>query len=425
MLNLAYLFFLLLSVLMLFVNQAPHNLSVALLSLFSIFYLYNNRKSAFRIFRTHQFFFTLLILYFLTYILINYLHFGPTSELEFALKRSRWIVYTLTICPALIIFLGRKKLFSKNEYHLTLIFSLAFFLILSLVTTDSISRMLYETPQIVTLLKSSTSKIFLDRAGWTYNPIPFSKMSFFSCLFLLGGFLTLKRNFQKITCAFFSTAMFIVTILTQTRASWLAILLLVAFGIVYFKKIRPIGIGITLASLFALVLVPNNFLIKRFKSIGDQTNISNMYRIEHLKANLKLSQDHFFIGAGYGSNRKPTVIDPYLHKFTEDIKLLYGHPHNEFIDVLSGMGFPSLILFIFLMFYPLFQGTQILIRKEKLNISEYNWLILSICFILFSYFTALFDKIATTTWILIIFSWTYILYLKHKERIQVPPYNKL
>jgi len=407
---------LLLYLIALYVNHAPHNIFITLSALLGLTFLLSNPKKHFKNYKSDFYFFSALIAYAAFYVLFNIYHLKTLDDMAFALERVRWVVYALVVFPMV------KQIVVQKVYKdPSLLKFKAFILVLAMILTtlifmDSISRVLYGQPFTAKWF-SNLSSHFYTRASWTYNPIPFSQISFFAgVLFLLSSWKVWLTR-QKIAWVFLlaGIGMLIVTLFTQTRATWLGFLVFGAALFVFHRQSRKKIIIFAGLAALAISLSGENELKTRMYSITSKSKFSNVYRKEHWAANLKLARENLFTGVGYAENRKPAVIDPFLKKFTKRTHLMYGHSHNEYLDVLSGMGLASFILFLFILAYPAVK----LIRSNKRKDLAAAACISFLCFI---YSAAFFDLISLTSWSTIIAAWYFCLLYKganHETHLRV------
>ena len=292
---------------------------------------------------------------------------------------------------------------------------------------------MFDEPSTAMWFKSSDNNTVGARVSWTYNPIPFSQLAFFAALFFYYLFFLCKKIVIRYSALCMTVGMLGIVVYAQTRATWLAIIFIIPILFIFIKQLRWILLsGFLSVVIMVLAVFPDSGLVQRLYSIQDTESNSNSYRLEHWKANIKLSIDNPLIGAGYAENRKQEVLEPYLYRFTDDEAVLYGHPHNEYLDVLSGMGYPALILFLGIMLLPLTMALRLLRpiwfsqymqllwpsyakRKSKIPLKILTELqsiliALTLSYLVFILIVACFDKITLTLWSTIIFCWVVIFY---------------
>jgi len=390
----------------LFVNHGPHNIFIALSALVGLTFILSNPKKHFQNYKKDRYFFMALFAYVIFYIFFNIYHLNTLEDLAFAFERVRWVSYAILIFPMVKQIIEQKIYKDPSLFNFKFFILIAALLLSSLIFMDSISRVFYGQPFTASWF-SNLSSHFYTRASWTYNPIPFSQLSFFAgLLFLLSSWKVWMVR-QKLALTFLITGvgMLVVTIFTQTRATWLGFLVFGACLFILHKNSRKKLLILSSLMFLIISFSGENELKTRMYSITSMNKFSNVYRIEHWAANLKLAKGNLLTGVGYAENRKPAVIDPYLKKFTKKTHLLYGHSHNEYLDVLSGMGLASFFLFLFILAYPVLKLIRAP-RKKDLPIA------VCISFLCFMYSSAFFDLIALTSWSTIIAAWYFCLLYK-------------
>ncbi len=403
------------TLLTLFINQAPHNTFLALSSLFSVYTLVNYKEETYSFFKEHSLFFNLLATYGVLYTIINAYHFYQTPEgFSYAISRARWLIFSLTCIPALTILSHQHS--EVYKLHLKrYIFPLLALLSL-LVFYDSLTKVLYSEPSTSLLFKSNSTNLFGNRPGWTYNPIPFSKLAVFASFIFGFAFLHLKNTFYKYSSLFLSAGMLFTALLTQTRATWLGLLLISPIILWRIKTSRKMFIGALLLSSTLLIL-PSNKISTTFKdralSFGNSKSFSTQNRLNQWRANLNLFKDNPLMGVGYAANRSQKLMKPYLRGFKVPQKFM--HPHNEYIDTLVGMGLIAFLLFLGLLSYPLvYSASMALSRTSSPIIQDASSLCFS--FLAFILSTAFFDKITSIEWSTILFTWGVIFFLSRYKK---------
>jgi len=400
---------LLLYLIALFINHGPHNIFIALSGLIGLVFISLDPKKHIRNYFEDKNFFLALLGYVGFYILFNLYHLNTFDDIVFAFERVRWVSYALLIFPMTRQIVIKKVYKDPSLIKFKYLFLAAALLLSVLIFADSVSRVLYGQPFTAKWF-SNLSTHYYTRASWTYNPIPFSQLSFFaSVIFFLAAWKLWTSRF-KVAVTFLTTGagMLAVTLFTQTRATWLSFILFLGSLFLFHKRSRQKISTFAFAMVLMIALSGENELKTRLRSIASQTKFSNVYRKEHWIANLKLAKENLVSGVGYAENRKPAVIDPYLKKFTKKTHLLYGHSHNEYLDVLSGMGAASFLIFLFILSYPVVT----LIRSTKDKDLPVAACISFLCFI---YSAAFFDLISLTSWSTIIAAWYFCLLYKNFE----------
>ena len=414
------------SIFAIFLNQAIYNTITVICWLFATFFLFKQKAFFKHFIQQYKIFYFLLIGYFALYLIINLYHLEP-HDFGYAIQRVRWLIYAAVFIPFGTYLIQHQALAPyKNQY---LIFYLLCVVLTCLIAYDSYTRVLLGEASTAAWFKSSVNNLASVRASWTYNPIPFSQLAFFCALLFYSIFCLCKKNWLSYSALYLSLAMLSIVVFSQTRSAWLAAITISPLLFIYTKKLRLFVPG----SILFFIMVSNFFLdldlTGRLISITEQTS-SNTYRLEHWKANAKLSLDHPVMGVGYAQNRKKAVIDPYLYRFTEDENILYGHPHNEYLDISSGMGLLALLLFISIVGFPLRLAFKLIQPRtphdrprhlkppdsptQVLSELAYTLVGLAACYLIFVLIAAFFDKITLTVWSTIIVCWVVIFYYDYQ-----------
>ena len=135
-------------------------------------------------------------------------------------------------------------------------------------------------------------------------------------------------------------------VLTWSRGAWIAaILSVMLFLLIYSKKtFRYIIFGIVSVPFISFFLPQS--IIRRFTSIGNLSDSSTLYRVYTWKGSLKLIEDHFISGIGYGTNAYREMYPQYAYAGIEAAE----HSHSLYLQILVGTGIIGLIAFVAVMF---------------------------------------------------------------------------
>jgi len=410
----AYITLSILTIFTAYINKGPQNIALAITTIFAIATFFNNKAQILNILKKNIFFFVSLFAFFIVYNLSSFIHFGLDKELAYSFKRTRWAILTILFIPAFIVSL-KEVMKVQNSLKLQKLLKLFFYLftvLFSLIFIDSLLKLFFQTAFISELISSNS---FKDRASWTFNPIPFSKLSFFGVLIMSFFYLKLRGVWERYIALSQALIMLITTVLTQTRAAWLGVFVaFLCFSIIQVlkkqTKLIPILLGTFITVLALLIISPT--LNKRLTSTFTTKSFSNIYRIEHWKANAKLIYSNPLFGVGNNQNRKPSIMSPFLNekplnRYTKNEKRIFNHPHNEYLDIAAGSGILSLLLFLVCLFYPVYK----LLKLSFLNKDELLPL-LAFSYLGFYYFSIFFDKITYTNWVVLIACWTCALISK-------------
>lgn len=408
------IFFLLLalSVFCLFFKRAAFNITQVLVLIFSLYTVIIYKEKTITVFKTYKTYIYGLLIFLMLNIAINSFHlWQDSSALVYAVQKKRWILTLLLLLPTTAIYLN-EKIPTSNRQALLDVFTYAFASLSIILIIESLIKA-YSAQSPLQVFAFTTYPG--ARAGWLFNPVLFSKLcAFGACISLALIKLNSKSSLKALSILSLVNFLFLI-LLSQTRAAWIGTLIAI-FAVLFFFKLK----WKTLAwSLLVLVstgytynsLYPKNFIRARIASFSQKSNISNNYRIEHLKANFKLSLAQPLLGVGYAQNKKKEVIGKYLNKFSQDESVLYDHPHNEYIDNVSATGWPLFFIFIFILIYPLFLGTRAVLSKHSRdNQSKTIILISSVSFLFFQYPSLFFDMATLLDWYMLSICYSVILY---------------
>ena len=360
-------------------------------------------------YKKYRFFYTILTLLLLHFTLTNFIHFGISKNFLYSLKENRWILYTLLIIPSIHWLLDLPSL--KNErffQSILMVFSILFISVSLFIFWDSLLKLLTGESTLAIHLsqtKFENPKLYGNRASWTYNPIFFSRLSYFFSLLFLGLGFYYKNLTLRLTTLFLSLGFFSIVFISQTRASFLGVFIsaMTVFVLIGIYKNKKKGFALCTIFLTINFLSLNLFpqIKQRTQTIYNGTSFSKDHRIELWKANLESIIDHPLLGIGNFENRKSKIMSDYLD--TEKLstkyqdKRLYNHAHNTYLDIGSASGVPALILFIIVLLYPIY-----LILKRFKNQQDNLIDSLTLAFLLFITVVIFFDRVSYYNWLLVI-----------------------
>ncbi len=390
--------------------------SEALLVLSSLFTFLLNKEQIKPIYKASKNFYFTLILFFTLSTLVGLYHFGLSKDLVFQLKKMRWVLYAITILPALVYTKtyidSDVKLQKRLTTGLHILYYISIFIIFEVLSKQYLNFSFFE--------ENPKFHMFKGRASWTYNPNTFSRISlFFSFLFILTS--TFERSkLHKYLALILSALFFYITLISYSRALWLglavAAFLLLLKLISYNKKSFLLFLTLFLgATIFFFSSTKN---LKRLKSIQNTTQFSIQHRLQLWRANIGYIKSSPFVGIGYGENKKKKRL---LNSFDEDFKTKYKRlgsflitsPHNEYLDVAASFGLPVLFLFIFFLF-------KVLIYYFKCSSINHKHLqhLLALLFLSTFAIAICFDSIGYDNWIILLIALLPMLYNKHKSLLQ-------
>lgn len=135
--------------------------------------------------------------------------------------------------------------------------------------------------------------------------------------------------------------------LTFTRAAWVAFITSTLGVLQLTNKKMMIRVSLTFLILISAFYSSVPSFRNRLNSMYDPSYVANHNRIYLWQANLMIFKDHPLFGAGFDDDRK--IIDSYLNQLDKP-EVMRNHPHNTYINFLSGLGifgFSIFMLFIF------------------------------------------------------------------------------
>jgi len=155
-----------------------------------------------------------------------------------------------------------------------------------------------------------------------------------------------KKGKAKLLSVISCLLILICTVLTWSRGAWIAIIVTaLVFLLLRSKKTLRFIISILLIIPYAILILPRN-IKTRFTSIGDLTDSSTMYRFYTWKGSLRMLDDYFWSGIGYGPEAYRAIYPEYAYAGIEAA----AHSHSLFLQIFIGLGFGGLLIFILAMF---------------------------------------------------------------------------
>lgn len=130
-------------------------------------------------------------------------------------------------------------------------------------------------------------------------------------------------------------------IFTWSRAAWIAMIICtLIFFMIFSRKTMRLIFGIIVAVPFLSFILPEN-IVNRFMSIGDMADSSTLYRVYTWKGSLRMVEDYFWGGIGYGTEAFVQLYPVYAYAGIE----ASPHSHSLYLQILIGMGIGALICF--------------------------------------------------------------------------------
>ena len=190
-------------------------------------------------------------------------------------------------------------------------------------------------------------------------------------VFLFGFFLILSFSKTlaslKIINIIFACLFAILIVLSYSRATWLASILigLIFFSTILRKKsiilISCVIFAIFFANLFSdKIFRPNNTLLNRFGKLVVLEDINIDVRANLWRRAIKIMGDYPLTGSGIGTYYR--ISPAYSHNDTEIKKK--ENTHNYFLQMGSDLGVPALIIFLYFFFVIYKQAFVALKHKE-------------------------------------------------------------
>ena len=304
-------------------------------------------------------------------LLIIITTFGYAIKLIRGKRIIRFELVDILICAfILLILLGgvfsATPEASKNVSAISCVLILGYFLISNLIRTEKwLSRCEYALTYSATIVsiigilqyvlgfvdtKWLDTSYFPDIAGRSTalfensNYLAFYLVAVFP--FALHNMITRKQGKSKLI-GFISCLLIVVcTVLTWSRGAWLAIIFTgILFLLIYSRKTLRVLISVVILIPYAIYFTPKN-IISRFSSIGDMTDSSTMYRFYTWKGSLRVLNDYFWGGIGYGPEAYRAIYPEYAYAGIEAA----AHSHNLFLQIFIGLGVGGLLIFLLTMF---------------------------------------------------------------------------
>lgn len=200
----------------------------------------------------------------------------------------------------------------------------------------------------------------------------FTTMIFLTSTFLMFAYRNNKRKIFHLIANFL---MFYVILLTQTRASWLGIIvvflyLTLFFNKIIFKKNKKILIIFTIGLLLEIVFFSLTTKIdKRLQDTIEVPGQAISGRLQYWRETLELIKEKPLLGHGTGSfwqeeirirskfglkDYTPHPTDFKARINNTDINISYitvaGHSHNEYLQIFSENGIFAFLLFLFILY---------------------------------------------------------------------------
>ncbi len=159
--------------------------------------------------------------------------------------------------------------------------------------------------------------------------------------------VTAKGRNAKLLGFIVCTLMTICTVLTWSRAAWLAVIIsAVIFFVVFSRKTMRALYCVVAAIPFLPFVLPAN-VVSRFMSIGNMADSSTLYRVYTWRGSIELLKDYIWGGIGYGAEAFECVYPAYAYAGIEGAV----HSHSLYLQILISMGIVGLVGFVAVMLF--------------------------------------------------------------------------
>lgn len=184
--------------------------------------------------------------------------------------------------------------------------------------------------------------------------IPLTYAYIISMLGMLAYSNIITSTNSKNKTFYFSCIVFLFAVVgaaaSWTRGAWIG--LYAAIMIVVAMQSRKLAVRVFFATtaLFVVLLVNQDFR-HRALSIVDITDYkSNTDRMDVWKANLAMLNENPIFGVGWNQNHDIETLKSYYEKVGIKNAGIHDHAHNDFISISAKLGYPGLILFLWIIF---------------------------------------------------------------------------
>lgn len=280
----------------------------------------------------------------------------------FVIGSQRWILLLLSTTYALSLAPLRFKYY---RFFLWFVGLVAVYAIFQSFTGIDLVRMSSAEPnRAVQPLDIRTELRMWRSAGFFGSPMGYVYIAgMYSCLPLAVGMLA-PSSMKKLKAAsfavFFLVALSLIT--TYVRGAWIG--MTIAYLLMAWLAARRFFIWIctlSFAAFIGLFFGLIQFRV-RFLSLFNLSYASNGDRLGLWKMNWRMFLDYPIFGIGYGENevRSCDYVD-----CTAVPRPFTGHAHNNYLQVLSGLGLTGFILYMFIIGFFLWLTYRLWMRLPK------------------------------------------------------------
>lgn len=249
--------------------------------------------------------------------------------------------------------------------------------------------------------------------------------------FLILGYifyLYLKNKKEKILYFFIVYVLMIIPIiLSQTRASWLALLagIIIFAGMINLKKaVVFLGImGVLVFPLSKTEFYKNNNYVKRFQSIKNIKSDSPKIRLILWESCINIYKENPITGVGRDNSPKYFLEDLEKNNKYEEVGnkdmlkqiAIAGNPHSMYFTALAEEGIGAFLLFYFWS-YILLKEILVAFKLKKNNENMWCFFIIGcVCATCSSYVSGMTEDSWRTFWRANMYVFTYVVYLSSKK----------
>ena len=147
--------------------------------------------------------------------------------------------------------------------------------------------------------------------------------------------------------------------MTYSRSSWIGLVLAVVISLALMDwRFLP---GMLVLGVCAIPFLPES-IWNRILTIGNMKDSSARYRVAIYEDTARLLRDYGLTGVGLGSDVTKTVFRQYPTLYDGNYPI---HPHNNYFQMWSEVGFFGLLAFLGLILGQLKEGLQAFRRADK------------------------------------------------------------
>ncbi len=182
--------------------------------------------------------------------------------------------------------------------------------------------------------------------------IPLTYAYIISMLGMFGYAYAISHLKNRNKVFYFATLTFLFAVIgaaaSWTRGAWIGLYMGIMIATLMESRKLAVRVFFVTTALFVVLLVNQDFR-HRALSIVDITDYqSNTDRIDVWKANLAMLNDNPIFGVGWNQNHDIEKLKYYYEKVGVQNAGIHDHAHNDFISIAAKLGYPGLVLFIWI-----------------------------------------------------------------------------